>query len=127
MYNVCEAKTVPAHTITIQVTSSTGTKAIEVLPDSGADASAAGQETLSILGYHVDNLLPSSVSPRVINGTTWGKIPVTLQFGRWTCEEDIHIYLGVLGAIILRKVAKALHILPHHYLYPAGWWCREHG
>ena len=35
----------------------------------------------------------------------WGKIPVTLQLGRWTCEEDIHIYPG---AIISWKAAKVL-------------------
>jgi len=115
---------VPAPTTNIQVTSSTGTKAIEVLPDSGADISAAGQETLRILSHHVDNLLPSSVSPKVVDGTTmipWGKIPPTLQLGQWTCEEDIHIYAGISGAIILWKAAKALHSLPHHYPYPAGW------
>ena len=111
LYNVCEAKTVPAPTIAIQVTSSTGTKTIEVLPDSGVDVSAADQKTLSILGHHVDNLLPASVSPRAVNGTTlipWGKIPVTLQLGRWTCE---HLPNSI--RCFSWKAAKALHILPH--------------
>jgi len=37
------------HPQSVHISSSTGTKAVEVLPDSGADISAAGQETLGIL------------------------------------------------------------------------------
>jgi len=124
LYNVQQDHTAPAPTITIQVTSSTGTKAIDVLPDSGADISAAGQETLSFLGHHIDNLLPSSINPKTVNGTTmtpWGKVQVTLKLGQQTCEEDLHIYPGISGTIISWKAAKALDILPQHYPYPPNW------
>ena len=36
--------------ITVQITSSTGTHHLDVLPDSGADISAARQEILEFLG-----------------------------------------------------------------------------
>ena len=49
-----------------------------------------------------------------------GDVPVTLQLGQWTCEEDIHIYPGVSDVIVSWKAAKALHTLPHHYPYPTG-------
>ena len=39
-------------------------------PDSGADISAAGQEVLHMLGYHFDNILPSNISPRMVNGSS---------------------------------------------------------
>ena len=50
-------------------------------PDSGADILAAGQEVLHMLGYHIDNILSSNVSPRMVNGSSkvpLGKIPITI-------------------------------------------------
>ena len=85
LYNIKNDEAEAAPTIMVKVTSSTNTKLIQMLPDSGADISAAGQEVLYHLGHHVDNLLPSGISPRAVNGTTitpLGKIPVTLQLGR---------------------------------------------
>ena len=104
----------------VKVTSSAGTKFIQMLPDSGADISAAGQELLHHLGYHVDNLLPSGISPRTMNGTTMiplGKISVTLQLGNRSCKDDLHVYPGMSGALILWKIARKLAILPANYPY----------
>ena len=121
LYNVKDTETEVAPTIMVKVTSSAGTKFIQMLPDSGADISAAGQELLHHLGHHVDNLLPSSISPRAVNGTTMiplGKIPVTLQLGSQSCKDDLHVYPGVSGALISWKTARKLAILPANYPHP---------
>jgi len=79
---------------------------------------------LSILAHHTDNLLPSTVSPNAVNGTTmtpWGKMQVTLKLGQQTCKEDIYIYPGVSGTIISWKAAKVLGIFAWHYPYPPNW------
>ena len=99
-----------------------------MLPDSGADISAAGQEILYHLGHHVNNLLPSGISPRAVNGTTMtplGKIPVTLQLGRRSCKNDLHIYPGVSGALMSWRTARELAILPVNYLHPIEAPCTE--
>ena len=62
MYAMTQTTREPAPTIEIQVSSSLGTKGIRVLPDSGAEITAAGKETLAYLDHHPDNLLPSTVS-----------------------------------------------------------------
>ena len=55
-YTMKEKKAEPAPTIMVQISSSTGTRYIEVLPDSGADISTAGQgKTVSV--YYI-NLQP---------------------------------------------------------------------
>ena len=121
LYTMTEVKAEPAPTITVQISSSTGTRHIEVLPDSGADISAAGQGTMKILGQHIDNLLPSNISPRTVNGTSMtplGRIPVTIQLGEAMYKDNLHIYPGVSGALISWKAAKGLGILHPHYPYP---------
>ena len=121
LYMVQEAATEPAPTITVQVSSSTGTRNLDVLPDSGADISAAGQEVLEFLGQHVDNILPSHISPRTVNGLTMtplGKVPVTITLGKQMYQDNLHIYPGVSGALISWKAAKSLGILSKSYPYP---------
>ena len=121
LYNMKDNATESAPTITVSISSSTGTKSVDVLPDSGADISAAGQEFMKHLGQHRDNLVPSAVTPRTVNGSCmkpWGKIPVTIQLGNQIYREDIHIYPGIAGALISWKAAKGLGILPPHYPYP---------
>ena len=81
LYNIVGNKTEPAPTIVVHMSSSSGIREVKVLPDSGADISAAGQEILGTLGQHIDNLLPSNISPRAVNGscmTPVGKTPVTI-------------------------------------------------
>ena len=61
LYNIGSSRAKPAPTITVQISSSTGMKDVKVLPDSGADISAAGQEVMRHLGQHKDNYcLPES-------------------------------------------------------------------
>lgn len=70
--------------ITIHISSLNGSSDIEVLPDSGADISAAGKETLSYFNEHIHNLLPSGVTPSKFNGAKMhplGKLPVKLWLG----------------------------------------------
>ena len=121
LYNVTGDVTEPAPTIIVKITSSSGTRQVEVLPDSGADISAAGQETLKDLGQHIDNLLPSHIIARAVNGscmTPIGKLPVTIQLEERRYTDDLHIYPGVSGALISWKAAKGLGILPDHYPHP---------
>ena len=42
---------------------------MQVLPDSGADVSVVGQQLLQHLNEHVNNLLPSEITPRVANSS----------------------------------------------------------
>ena len=99
LYNVTEEKSEAAPTIRVNISSSSGTKQVEVLPDSGADISAAGQGILRILRQH-------------------GKVPVRLQLEGRSYDDDLHIYPGVTGALISWKAAKGLGILPAHYPQP---------
>ena len=113
-----DTATEPAPTITVRVSSPAGSHYIDVLPDSGADISAAGQEMLQTLGHHIDNILPSHISPRMVNGSSMvplGKIPITIQLGALKYKDELHIYPGVTGALISWKAAKGLGILPPHY------------
>ena len=53
----------PAPTIPMHITSANGSHYARVLPDSGADISAAGLQLLQYLNEHVNNLLPSRITP----------------------------------------------------------------
>ena len=111
-----------APTINIHVSSLNGCASLNILPDSGADISVAGPSTLTQLHEHPDNLLPSGLTPRAVNGTSMhplGKLPVTLELEGIKYTEDFHIYSQVNGAILSWKAAKGLNILPQTYPYPA--------
>ena len=65
----------------------------EVLPDTGADVSAAGEHILSQLNEHKDNLLPSEFTPHVANYVhAVGKMQVCFQLTSVECEEDVYIF-----------------------------------
>ena len=105
----------------VSISSSTGNKNIKVLPDSGADISAAGQHIMRYLGHYKSNLVPSIITPRTVNGsrmTPVGKIPVIIQLKDRQYKDDIHICPGVSGPLISWKATKELRILPPHYPYP---------
>ena len=53
----------PAPTISMYISSANGSHYAQVLPDSGADISAAGQQLLQYLNEHMNNLLPSVITP----------------------------------------------------------------
>lgn len=113
----------PAPSVTVQITSLNGSTAIEALPDSGADISAAGTDALRQLGEHELNLLPSLITPRAANGTSMrpmGKIPVTFKLGSHTHVEDLHIYRDMKGVLLSWRVSKGLHILPQCYPEPVN-------
>ena len=54
-------------TISMYISSANGSHYAQVLPDSGADISAARQQLLQYLNEHVNNLLPSVITPRAAN------------------------------------------------------------
>ena len=115
------SSTDPAPLIPINISSLHGSITIKVLPDSGADISAAGTEILCRLNEHVDNLLPSRIIPRAVNGTKMhpiGKLPVKLELGGKEYSDDFHIYPNIQGALISWKACKQLSILPECYPRP---------
>ena len=119
LYNIIGNKDKPAPTISVQMTSSKRTSLVTVLPDSGANISAAGQTIVGLLGHHLDNLAPSEISPRAVNEAYMkplGKIPVTISLQGTTCRDDMHIFPGVPVTLISWKAAKELGILPPQYL-----------
>ena len=80
----------PPPMITIHISSLNGSSDIEILPDLGADISAVSKEVLSCLNGHVDNLVPSQMIPRTVNGAKMhplGKLPVTLL----NCPQFQHL------------------------------------
>ena len=58
----------PAPTILIRISTNKRSYQTQVLPDSGADISAAGQDLLEHLDEHTDYLVPSQIISRVANG-----------------------------------------------------------
>ena len=95
---------------------------VQALPDSGADICVAGIALLQQLHEHPDNLLPSTITPRAVNGTTMnpiGKLPITLSIGEHAHTDDFHIYPNVTGTLLSWKAAKGLTILPEHYPNPS--------
>ncbi|XP_065896213.1 uncharacterized protein [Dysidea avara] len=111
----------PAPKITLNISSLNGTTAATILPDSGADISAAGEEILAHLNEHIDNLLPSTTVPKAANGTEMhpvGKLPICLKLGNTEFSDDLHIYPDVCGILISWKACKNLGILPDCYPYP---------
>ena len=111
----------PAPTILIRISTNKRSYQTQVLLDSGADISAAGQDLLEHLDEHTDYLVPSQIIPRAANGQkmhSLGKMLVKFQLGDKEYSDDIHIYPSVSGVIISWKAAKALGILPEHYPAP---------
>ena len=112
----------PAPTIGVHMSSLNGQATIQALPDSGADICVAGTAFLQQLREHPDNLLPSVITPRAINGTTMspiGKLPITLSIGERAYTDDFHIYPSVTGTLLSWKAAKGLTILPECYPNPS--------
>ena len=118
----CDGGIERAPTIKVHLASLNGMASLDVLPDSGADISVAGIATLNRLNEFQDNLLPSKLIPRAVNGTSMqpiGKLPVTLSLEGVSHQEDLHIYPQVTGTILSWKASKGLNILSQSYPQPA--------
>ena len=112
----------PAPTIQAHFSSLNGAAELTALPDSGADISVAGPNTVMALKEHLNNLLPSQVTPRTVSGHTMsplGKLPVTVSVGGNTYKDDIHIYPQIDGILLSWRTCIGLGILPQHYPQPA--------
>ena len=121
MYAMNQTRREPAPTIEVQMTSSTGKKNITVLPDSGAEITAAGKDILKYLDHHPHNLLPSTIAPRTVNGSSMspiGRIPITIHLEGKQCTDDLHVIPGIKGCVISWQASKCLGILPAHYPNP---------
>ena len=110
-----------ASTIEVQVLSSMSTKSIRVLPDSGAEITAARKETLAYPDHNLDKLLPSIVLPRAVNGnniTTIDRITIVIHLQGKQYTDDLHIIQGIKSAVISWQAAKCSEILPMQYPNP---------
>ena len=112
-----------APTINVHMSSLNGQATVQALPDSGADICVAGTALLQQLHEHPDNLLPSVITPRTVNGTIMNpivKLPITLSLGTQAYTDDFHIYPNVTGTLLSWKAAKGLTILPENYPNPSN-------
>ena len=112
-----------APTVKVHVSSLNGHAVVSVLPDSGADVSLAGPSLLQDLKDHPDNLPPSAVSSRAVDGSVMkpiGQLPITFSLGSRSYKDEVYIYPGVKGTTLLSwKAARGLGILPSNYPCPA--------
>jgi len=100
----------PAPTIPIHLTALNCST--DVLPDSGADISAASTPLLTLLNDHVHNLIPI---PHTANGHKMYHLrylPITFKLGTRQFTSNVHIYPNITGTILSWKASKALGILP---------------
>ena len=82
----------PAPKLKIDITTLNGAITTAVLPDSGADISAASTSILSQLNEHIDNLLHSSVIPKAANGAEMhpvDRLPVCFKIGNKEHLDDL--------------------------------------
>ena len=83
--------------------------------------SAAGEQILSQLNEHRDNLLPSEFAPHAAIGQkmkSMGKTCVQFQLAGKGHSEEMYIFPNMRGVIMSWKAAKALCILPSYYPQP---------
>ena len=108
----------PAPKIVVNITTRNGTTSIAIIPDSGADVSAAGEAVHHHLNGHIDNLLPSHIIPKAANGAEMhpmGKLPILLKLGNKEFADELHINPNVCGMLISWKtyqIATHIPLLP---------------
>ena len=110
-----------APTLAVHIEALNGQATVEVLPDSGADISAAGTDFLPQFNEHIPNLLPSVVKSRAVNGNVLspiGSLKAIISIGSRSVEDCFHIYESVSGALLSWKTARSLGILPSNYPEP---------
>ena len=123
VYAMSQIRKEPAPTIEVQVSSSMDKKNIMVLPDSGAEITAAGKDILEYLDHHPHNLLLSTTMPRTVNESSMlpiGKIPITIHLEGKQCTDDLHIIFGNKGCVISWLASEFLEILSTHYPNPTN-------
>ena len=90
-----------------------------MLPDSGADITAADVTTLKQLGEAVDNLLSSQDNAYLMDGLCLrpvGEMTIQITLREVTISETLHIFPTIPGRmLILWKTAQKLRILPESY------------
>ena len=121
MYAMSQTRREPASTIEVQMTSSTHKKNTMVLPDSGAEITAAGKDILKYLDHHPPNLLLSTIVPRTVSGSSMspiGRIPITIHLEGKQCMDNLHVIPGIKGCVISWQSSKCLGTLPNHYPNP---------
>lgn len=121
IYQMSSPHIEPAPTITVHMSALHGEAAVKALPDSGMDISIAGPSLLGQLNEHPDNLIPLSMVPRAVNGSTMqplGKLLISVKLGAQHLDEEFHIYPAVSGILLSWKAAKNLNILPPQYPKP---------
>ena len=88
---------------------------MNVLPDSGADITAAGVHILAQLGEHLGNLLPSTHKTAYsVDGSTLQSLgQMTIQI---TVTDTLQVFPFIPGCMLISwKTAKKLNILPKDY------------
>ena len=90
-----------------------------MLPDSGADKTAANLTTLKQLGEDVDDLLPSQQDNTFsVDGSclrSVGQMTIQITLGGVTISETLHIFLNIPGGMLILWIAQKLRILPESY------------
>ena len=97
-----------------------GSAQLQILPDSGADISAADETILIKLGEHIDNLLPSRENHAYsVDGSALkpiGQLHVTITLGDVSIDDTLHIFPKIPGGMLLSwRSAQQLKILPKDY------------
>ena len=109
-----------APTVEISVRGSNGDATLNVLPDFGADITAAGVHILEQLSEHVGNLLPSMHKTAYsVDGSSLqslGQMTIQITLGDITVTDTLQVFPSIPGGmLILWKTAKNLNILPKDY------------
>ena len=107
-------------TVDVLVQGPNGSKNLAVLPDSGADITAANVKTLRQIGEDVNNLLPARKEPAVSVDESvmhsLDQMTVRITLGDISTEEALHVFPSIPSGMLMSwKAAQNLHILPNNY------------
>ena len=105
-----------APTVEVSVRGSNGDATLNVLPDSGADITAAGVHILAQLDEHVGNLLPSTHKTAYsVDGSSLRSLG-QITLGEITVTDTHQVFPSISGGMLISwKTAKKLNILPKDY------------
>ena len=93
----------------------------KMLPDTGSDLCAAGEDFVKAIGEHPNNLQRANILPKTVNGKTvkvFGKLQVKFELKGRTTTEEVFIFHQINGPILSWSACKRLGILPEHYPEP---------